>query len=451
MHRILRTLFWGIVVLAFAWFVANLPGRISIDTGPYTLETSTSLAVTALLLLFIVLYLVVRLVLLIVFIPRAGSLWRGGRRRRAGDLAVTRALVALAAGEKADARREAGRARSLLGDTPQTLLLAAEAGRLSGRDDEATAAFRALAVRKESAFLGLRGLLANAITQQKWAEAAALARQAEAAHPGAAWLRQERAQLAIRSGDWAEALALAGSAATNGAGGTSPVAALATGAAQAETNPDRADRLARQALKADPSFAPAVLARANLLRARGREKNAQSVLAEGWKRSPHPDIAALALAPAADKLARMQAAQRLTAALPEHPESRLLLARTALDAGVVGEARRHLEAVKNSGLNQRRAWLMQAELEEEERGDTEDGRMAQRDALRKAAAADPDPEWRCSVCHTPQATWRAACPVCLTPGGLVWGPPQATGPTGNLVGGSSGIASPGPREMTHAA
>lgn len=152
MHRILRTLFWGIVVLAFAWFVANLPGRISIDTGPYTLETSTSLAVTALLLLFIVLYLVVRLVLLIVFIPRAGSLWRGGRRRRAGDLAVTRALVALAAGEKADARREAGRARSLLGDTPQTLLLAAEAGRLSGRDDEATAAFRALAVRKELRF-----------------------------------------------------------------------------------------------------------------------------------------------------------------------------------------------------------------------------------------------------------------------------------------------------------
>jgi HemY protein len=448
MHRILRTLFWGIVVFAAAWFIASLPGRISIDIGPYNVETSSSLAVTALLLLFIGLYVVVRLVLLVIFIPRAGSLWRGGRRRRAGDLAVTRALVALAAGEKADARREANRARSLLGDTPQTLLLAAEAGRLSGRDDEATAAYQALAARKESAFLGLRGLLANAITQQKWSDAAALARQAEAAHPGAAWLRQERAQLAIRSGDWAEALALAGSGAVSG--GTSPVAALATGAAQAETNPDRADRLARQALKADPSFAPAVLARASLLRARGREKNALGVLAEGWKRSPHPDIAAMALAPAADKMARMQAAQQLTAGLPAHPESRLLLARTALDAGMVGEARRHLEAVKTSGLNQRRAWLMHAELEEEERGETEAGRLAQRDALRMAAAADPDPEWRCTVCHTPQAVWRAACPVCLTPGGLVWGT-LVTGPAGDLAGGSYGAAAPGPREITHAA
>ncbi|MGA3005503.1 MAG: heme biosynthesis HemY N-terminal domain-containing protein [Acetobacteraceae bacterium] len=450
MHRILRTLFWGVVVLAFAWFIASLPGRISIDIGPYTVETSSSLAVTALLLLFIVLYVLVRLVLLVVFIPRAGSLWRGGRRRRAGDLAVTRALVALAAGEKADARREANRARALLGDTPQTLLLAAEAGRLSGRDDEATAAFQALAARKDAAFLGLRGLLANAITQQKWSDAAVLARQAEAAHPGAAWLRQERAQLAIRSGDWAEALALAGTGASNGATGTSPVAALATGAALAETNPDRADRLARQALKSDPSFTPAVIARAGLLRARGREKNALAVLAEGWKRAPHPDIAAMALAPATDKMARVKAAQQLTAGLPEHPESRLLLARTTLDAGVVGEARRHLEAVKNSGLNQRRAWLMHAELEEEERGDTEAGRLAQRDALRKAAAADPDPEWRCSVCHTPQTAWRAACPVCLTPGGLVWGPPAASS-TAVVVGGLPEPSGPGPQAITQAA
>jgi HemY protein len=444
MHRILRTLFWGVVVLALAWFVASLPGRLSIDFGPYNIETSTSLAVTALLLLFIVLYVLVRLILLLVFIPRAGSLWRGSRRRRAGDQAVTRALVALAAGEKADARREAHRARALLGDTPQTLLLTAEAGRLSGRDDEATAAFQALAVRKDSAFLGLRGLLAHAITQQKWSDAAALARQAEAAHPGAAWLRQERAQLAIRAGNWAEALTLAGASASST--GTSPIAALATGAARAETNPERADRLARQALKADPSFTPAVVARAGLLRARGREKNAQAVLADGWKRAPHPEIAAMALAPAPDKLARVKAAQQLTAGLPDHPESRLLLARTALDAGVTGEARRHLEAVNNSGLNQRRAWLLHAELEEEERGDTEAGRMAQRDALRKAAAADPDPQWRCSVCHTPQATWRAACPVCLTPGGLVWSSPAAA-PAAVLVGGPS---EPG-TQMTHAA
>jgi HemY protein len=412
MRRILKTLFWAALALTIAWLIASLPGRLSLDVGRYTVETSDSIALASLLLLFIVLYAVLRLITGVLRITHFHSLWRRGRRRYAGDQAVTRALVALAAGEKADARREAFRARSLLGDTPQTLLLSAEAGRLAGRDDEATAALHALSERKDAAFLGLRGLLAHAIAAGNWTEAAALARKAEAAHPGAAWLRHERAQLAIRSGDWAEALTLSGH------GPARP--ALLVGAAQAAANPDLAERLARQALKADPSFTPAVLAHAMQLRVKGREKRAQAVLAEGWKRAPHPDIAAMALAPIADKLTRAQAATQLTAGAPDHPETHLLLARTALDAGVVGEARRHLEAAQKSGLEQRRAWLLRAELEEEERGDTEAGRLAQRDALRRAANADPDPEWRCTACHTPQPAWRAACPVCLTPGSLVW-------------------------------
>ena len=243
--------------------------------------------------------------------------------------------------------------------------------------------------------------------------AAALARQAEAAHPGAAWLRHERAQLALRSGDWAEALSLSGP--------DGPKAALSAGAALAESNPDRAERLARQALKTDPSFTPAVLALAARLRERGKEKNALSVLADGWNRAPHPDIAAFALAPVVDKLGRARAAQQLTAGLPDHPETHLLLARTALDAGVVGEARRHLDVVQKAGLNQRRLWLLVAELEEEDRGETEAGRLAQRDALRRAASAEPDPVWRCGSCHTVHVAWRPACPVCMTPGSLKWG------------------------------
>ena len=137
MRRIVKMLLLAAVVVICAWLVASLPGRVSLEAGPYTVETSDSIALTSVLLLFVVLYVVFRLVSLALYVPRAGSLWRGGRRRKAGDLAVTRALVALAAGEKADARRETTRARALLGDTPQTLLLSAEAGRLSGRDDEA--------------------------------------------------------------------------------------------------------------------------------------------------------------------------------------------------------------------------------------------------------------------------------------------------------------------------
>ena len=425
MRRILKTLFWGVIVFAFAWLIASLPGRVSFDAGPYTVETSVSLAVTW------------YCCCLSCFMSCSG--WC---RWQFGCLAQARCGAAGGGGGLA-IRRSRGRWwRWPPEKRPTPGVRRRGPGRFwairrklcccrrkpAGSPVETTRRHRHCKrwrTRKDSAFLGLRGLMANAITRQNWTEAAALARQAEAAHPGAAWLRHERAQLAIRSGDWAEALTLSGPDA--------PRAALAVGAAQAEANPDRAERLARQALKADPSFTPAVLTLAGQLRARGREKNALAVLADGWKRAPHPDIAAMALAPVTDKLERAKVAQQLTAGAPDHPETHLLLARTALDAGVVGEARRHLEAAQTAGFDQRRLWLLMAELEEDERGDTEAGRMAQRDALRRAASADPDPEWRCAACHTSQAVWRAACPVCLAPGSLSWRTETVHGGTGTQV------------------
>jgi HemY protein len=412
MRRVLYVLAASIVVLAVAWVLAGLPGRVTAEFGATTIEMATPVAVLGLLLLFVVLYAVFRLLGGMLRLPGIAARWDAERDRRRGDLAVGRALLALAAGDKADARREAGRARRWLGDTPQTLLLAAEAGRLAGRDDEAEDAFRRLGDRPDAAFLGYRGLLRQALTRQDWTEAAALARQAEAVHPGAEWLRHQRARLAIRAGRWTEALDLADNVAAR--------AALAAAAADAEQDPGRATKLARQAWKADASLAPAALAYATRLRAEGREARAQAVIRHTWALAPHPDLAAFALAPVADKLARAQAAQRLAEVNPEHAESRLLLARTALDAGLTGEARHQATLARAAGLNQRRLWLLLAEIEEAEHGDTEAGRLAARDALRQAAAADADPDWCCTECHTPHAVWYPACTSCGTAGSLRW-------------------------------
>jgi HemY protein len=366
-----------------------------------------------LLLLFALLYVLFRLLGALIRLPRTLRERQAARRRRAGDTALTRTLLALAAGETGDARREAGRARRLLGDTPATLLLAAEAGRIAGRTDEAEAAFRTLAERDDAAFLGLRGLLRQAIERQDWAEATALARRAETVEPGAAWLRRERARLAVRAGDWSEALALADADA--------PKAALATAAAQATSDAARGMRLGKLAWQDDPALAPAALAYATRLRAAGRENRALAAIRHTWAIAPQPDLAAFALAPVSDPLQRTQAAQRLTQANPEHAESRLLLARTALEAGLTGEARRQAEAAVAAGLNQRRLWLLIAEIEEAEGGDGEAGRLAQRDALRRAAVADPDPTWHCDACHTAHASWQPHCPDCFTVGSLRWG------------------------------
>jgi HemY protein len=413
MRRILLVLVVCGLVLAAAWGLAGLPGQITAQIGAWTIETTTPIAALALLVAFVVIYIVIRLIAFVLHVPGELGWWLRGRRRASGDRAVTSALVALAAGDKADAGREAARARRMLGDTPQALLLVAEASRLANREDQAEDAFRLLTRRKDAAFLGYRGLLRQAIAREDWAEAAALARQAEAARAGAAWVKQERAHLAIRAGNWAEALELTD---------VRPVqAALATAAAKVEADPKRALRLARLAWKADPTLAPAVVGYAERLRADGRERRVKPVLRHGWTLAPHPDIAACALAPLTDPLARTRAAQELAAANPERFESRLLLARTALEAGLTGEARRQAEAARAAGLNQRRLWLLLAQIEEEERGDTEAGRLAQRDALRHAATADPDPVWRCASCHVAQPAWHPACPVCATPASMKWG------------------------------
>jgi HemY protein len=416
MLRVLVILLVGGALLALAWALAGLPGHVTAQIGETTFEAATPVVALGLLLLFVVLYVTFRLLGAAVRLPRTWSVRQALHRRQAGDLAVTRTLLALAAGERGDARREASRARRLLGDTPQTLLLAAEAGRLAGRDDEAETAFRSLAERQDAAFLGLRGLMRQAIERDDWTEAAALARQAEAAQPGAAWLRHERARLAVQAGNWSDALALADADA--------PKAALATAAAAAEPDAARALRLAKQAWQDDPSLPNAALAYATRLRAGGRESRALAVVRHSWSIAPHPDLAAFALAPIEDRMARTRAAQRLTDANPEHAESRLLLARTALDAGLTGEARRHADAARAVGINQRRLWLLFAEIEEAEGGDSEAGRLAQRDALRQAATADPDPQWRCSACHAAHASWHPTCPDCSAVGSLHW----STGP-----------------------
>src|SRR3954462_2039671 len=208
MRRVVAFLIVGIAVIAIAWGLANLTGHVDATVGPYRIETSASLTILVLGVAFILLYLLLRLLIALVMLPLASGGWGRRARVRVGERAITRVLIALAAGEDRMARREAKRVRQLLGDSPQTLLLAAEARRLGGREDEAEAAYKALTQREDGRFLGFRGLLRQAIERRDWKQADTLAREAEAARPGTAWLRQQRAELAVHSDSWSSAAEL---------------------------------------------------------------------------------------------------------------------------------------------------------------------------------------------------------------------------------------------------
>lgn len=412
MRRLLLALAVGVVIVAVAWFMAGIPGQVSATIGTMTVETSAPMAILGLIVLVAVILLVIRILGSLWRVPRATARWRRRQRLRGGEKAITNVLLALAAGEQGPARKHAHKARQLLGESPQTLLLVAEASRLSGNEDEAAAAYRALAKHKDASFLGLRGLLRQAVDRRDWQEATELAKQAERAHPGTVWLRQQRAELALQANNWADALELIG---------PDPKRTIYyVAASEADTDPVRAASYAKQAWKADPTFAPAVLAHARRLRDGGYESRARSVVVDAWSKAPHPDLASFLLAPETSKLARMQAAKRLTERNPSHPESRILLAQTALEAGLPGEARRHTDLARADGVNQRRLCLLVAAVEEQDRGDTEEGRLAQREALRQAATADADPHWACGNCRSEQSGWHPKCSVCGSVGTLQW-------------------------------
>jgi HemY protein len=275
--------------------------------------------------------------------------------------------------------------------------------------------FTELAGRKDAAFLGLRGLYQGAVARGDWDAANALARQAADINPDAPWLRTERERLAIRSGSWTEALQLAGR-------GT-PVAVLATAAAEAEPDPAQARRLAQRAWKADPAFTPAALAYARRLREAGREKRAQAVLRESWTKNPHPALGEASMA-VGGFMSRESRAVWLTTDLPDHPESKLLRAHAALDAGNLVEARRYAEAARDGGLEERRVWLLLAGI-----ATREDDAEAASSALRRAANAPPDAHWRCEACGESHEEWHAVCSHCGEAGKITWGSQVGRGAT----------------------
>jgi HemY protein len=399
---------WG------AWWIAALPGNMSVTIAGTTIETSTPVGLTLLALLFLVLYALIRLIATVLRSPRVIGRWRRDTNRRKGDVAVNRALVALAANDPGAARREADRSRRFLGDTPLTLLLAAQAGRQAGREDDAAAIFTQLAARADGKLLGIRGLMRQAVARQDWAAAAKLAEQAEAAHPGAAWLTEERRRMALQTGQYREALRLMGPSRRGGADPDAR-AALGIAAADEETDENAALRLAKQAFEADPSLGPAAIAYATRLRKGGRERSGLDVLRRCWSLLPQPGVADAYMAGITDPISRHSAAGGLVASNPRHPDSALLLAHTAMEAGLTAEARRHLETARNAGLLDRRLYVLQADLAELD-GDA----AASQEALRGIPAASPGPTWRCLHCGTIHAEWHAVCTACDTPGRIKW-------------------------------
>lgn len=435
MRRVLAVLGLGLLVVAAA-FVADHSGRVEIDWQDWQIGTSVGVLVAALAVAAALLWVLFSLIAGVVRLPRRFRRNRAERRRRLGDVALTRGMIALAAGDAAVAQRHARRAEILLADAPLTLLLAAQAAQLGGDEAEARRRYMLLLDQPEAAFLGLRGLIGQALRAGDGAEALRLTEQARDLRPDAGWVFETLLALQTRAGRWTAAReALAAATRRH----LLPVARAAhhrgvilhelSREAEHAGERRRAVALAANAQDAAPDLAPLAVRHARLLIAEDRRRAARRVVERAWREAPHPELARVwgELGAAAPALEVVTWFERLAAENPDSAESDLAAAEAALAAQLWGEARRHLAraiAAAPAGPSRRICHLM-ARLEDNEHPQT----SRARDWLDRALLAPPDPTWLCANCGGDSGEWQSLCHRCQGFDTLGWRVPSASAST----------------------
>lgn len=432
MKRFLAGLVLIGALVAGAVFLADRPGSVSLVWDGWRIDTSVAVVVVAIIAVLIVGALLVRVLRGILGAPGAFLRARRERRRREGYRALTQGMVAVAAGEAEEARRLARRADALLAEPPLTLLLQAQAAQLSGDENAARSYFSAMLERPETEFLGVRGLLTQALKSGDDRAALELAERARQLRPRTGWALASLTELQARAGHWKAAQATLAQAvkrkALPPADGKRMEAALLleqSHAAAAAGDTRAALLLAERAQNADTGFAPAAVWNATLLRDAGRLRQAARGLEAAWRRAPEPALAEVyrTLASGEAPLAQIKRLQRLADANADHLETHLMMAEAALAARLWGEARRHLAraGVSDEGDTTgpsppARACRLMAEVEESERGD---GALARR-WLSRAATTASDATYVCAKCETESARWVSRCPQCRAFASFEW-------------------------------
>jgi HemY protein len=431
---LLRTLLWFVVAAAAmfaAVWLAERPGTVTAEWHGWRLDTSVGVILTAVVVLVLLSIAAWLLYRWIVGAPGALLDGWGESRRRRGYRALTQGLAAVAAGDAAEAQKNARKAEALLSEPPLTLLLSAQAAQLTGDRDGARKAFNAMLEDEQMAFLGLRGLIAQALRDGDQGQALAYAERAFKLRPQTPWVVHSLFDMQAQIGRWREAqdtldAGLRRKVVTQEKGRTLKALLLVERSRAAEHDGNDADALglAREAFGLAPERIAVSWRLAELQIKTGDSRRAMRTLERGWALAPHPDLAALYLKASgeADPLKRVGIVRKLVAQKPDDLESNLALAQAALDAGLWGEARRYLDAAGGTNPPVRVCRLM---AEVEERAHSDQAKV--HDWLARAATAPADKAWRCSACGAHHEAWRSVCESCGAFGTLHWRAPGTYG------------------------
>ena len=250
-------------------------------------------------------------------------------------------LVAIAAGDREEARRQSKRAAQLVPNQPLATLLAAQTAQLEGDEQAAHSYFTKLAETPDTAFLGLRGLWMQAMKDGRTREALHFVDQAHAEQPNAAWVLEAQLTLQARLGQWdaanqsLETLAkrkLRTPEQAKEARALINVERSRTAAAAGDTIAGLDAALV--AYKANPALVPAVAQLALMQIANNRRGRAEKVLKDAWRSTPHPMLvdSFRGVVDTVSPEKQLDLARGLAGLNPNAADSHILVARFAIAA-----------------------------------------------------------------------------------------------------------------------
>ena len=462
MIRFIPALIAIAALVALTVFFADQPGSVSLVWLGWRIDAPAALLLLAIAVIVFLLWLVYWALTRLIGAPGRMARARRDQQRLQGYRVLTDGLVALAAGDgtaadKARLKAETLFRKSRLDTPPLARLLAAQSALLRGDDEAAKAEFGAMLASPDTEFLGLRGLIVQALKAGDDATALSLTERAKRLKPNAAWVLQSQLALETRGNDWRGAAATLKEAVRRGAvspeqGRHYKATLLVAHSRQATKQGYHRDALsyAAQAVGLEPGFAPAAVHYARLLRDEGKVKKGLDVLEQAWRQDGHPAIAesyGLLLATEAPT-ARVKRFERLAQLRPGEPEGHLGAAAVAVSARLWGEARRHLElaGANNPGPWPKRLCRMMAELEQADRNDVTAAHLW----LDRARQAEEEPIWVCAACSAETPIWEPLCPTCQGFDTLAWRVPDrsAARPLDPAHGLPPGAPAPGLPELT---
>lgn len=377
---VLRVLIFGAIVVGLAWgatYLVQNPGGIIITWGgreyPPISSIEFVLGILAICVALVLLFKLTGLVLAFFrFLAGDDNAIRrffDRSRERKGLEALSASMIAVAAGDAPTARARAERAERLLERPELTRLLNAQAAELAGDADRARLYWRALASEPETQYIGVKGLLGQAIKAGDNALALKLAERAFDIRPQDGDVLSTLYRLQIEGLNWdaarrtVQAQRRAGVIDKDAAPRLEAQISLME-AAQAEGfgEIEHARKLAIEAAKRDPSSVDAVVTAARHLTASGSLKIASRLLIDAWRLNPHPDIAAAyaAIEPTETPAARARRFAKLFEANPGNLESICLKAELALVAGDWRAAKAAAGTVPSAEITPRLAAVMAA-------------------------------------------------------------------------------------------